>query len=102
MSDGKVEARVKDSKGHELTQGDLGSVRLGQELKYQIRCKGKKLMVTVNGKSIEYEPPTKSGQTFYLKAGNYLQTNSGKEDGEVRFYTLSVSHSGSRGPVEFV
>merc|ERR1711924_433771 len=92
---GKIEARVKDSKGHEHTYGDLGSVSLGKELKYEILCEGKKLKVTVNDKSMEYEPPTKSAQTFYLKAGNYLQTNSGKEESEVRFYSLSASHSTS-------
>lgn len=96
--DGKVEARVKDSSGHDIAQGDLGSVSLGNELNYEILCEGKTLKVTVNGKSIQYDPPTKSVQTFYLKAGNYFQDTSGSDESEVRFYSLTTSHSPGPSP----
>ena len=72
---------------------------LNSTITYQIKLVDGLLTLTVNGISrtanILQNDPAWANQTFYFKAGSYVQDNSGSssEGGRVAFYKLKVQHS---------
>lgn len=77
----------------------LANVSVGQPITYQIKLQDGLLSATVNGVSfstnIVASDPAWTNQTYYFKAGSYVQDNGGAETvgSRVAFYALSVSHA---------
>jgi hypothetical protein len=77
----------------------LAVVGLSNVINYQITLRDGILSIGVNGSSLTTNvfqaDPAWQKQTFYFKAGNYCQDNSGatNEGAMVSFYSLSVQHS---------
>jgi hypothetical protein len=95
----RLEALVKtsplDGRDQKLT---FDSLPLESEIRYQIKLQGDSLTLTVNGRSqsvnILENSSAWAGQTFYFKAGCYVQDNLGSpsEGGRVVFSKLAVTH----------
>ena len=102
---GIVTAVVQQSPG---TTAELilpfGEITLGNLITYQLALTDGLVSVTVNGSNqvvnLFETDPGWSDQTFYFKAGNYCQDNSGtiSEGAAVSFYQLAVTHSGIINP----
>jgi hypothetical protein len=99
FNDGKVEALVKESPTlPDDTKFSFANVGLGNLITYQIKMVDGLLSMTVNGinqsVNVFETDPSWTNQTFYFKAGNYCQDNSGttNEAATVSFYQLSVAH----------
>jgi mannuronan 5-epimerase len=100
FDNGTVEALVKDgvNSTNDLSF-PLATVKLGEAIAYQIKMVDGLLSMTVNGARQSFDvfqsDPAWSNQTFYFKAGNYCQDNSGTPDegAVVSFDRLSVYHS---------
>ena len=95
---GLVEARVKkpDPPYDEIGL-PLGHYNCGDVLQYEIVADGAtgKLVVTVNGKQVEYSPPVNTKDRFYFKAGNYNQCNglcNPSDYAKVRFHAVNATH----------
>lgn len=96
----KIEALVKNSPN---SDGDtrflFATVGLGDLIDYQIKVVDGLLSMTVNGVNqsqyVFESEPAWTNQTFFFKAGNYCQDNSGptNEAAIVSFYDLGVVHS---------
>ena len=76
----------------------FGNIGLGDLITYQLALTDGLLSMTVNGSNrvvnLFETDPGWSDQTFYFKAGNYCQDNSGtiSEGAAVSFYQLAVTH----------
>jgi len=83
----------------------LGNYCLGQPIKYTLLLVDFVLKIDVysekDGQQIVYSVETSFlnsywsdwGETYYFKAGNYLQDHINNDNGTVQFYNLSVQHS---------
>jgi hypothetical protein len=97
----RIEALVKESptkgKDIKLTFPDVG---LDKDFDYQIKLQDGLLSITVNGttqtENIFKDAPDWANQTFYFKAGAYVQDNEGSasEGARVSFSKLQTSHAG--------
>ena len=97
----RIEALVKESptkgKDNKLTFPEVG---LDKDFDYQIKLQDGLLSVTVNGTTqtvnIFKNAPEWANQTFYFKAGAYVQDNEGSaaEGARVCFSRLQTSHAG--------
>jgi hypothetical protein len=99
FDNGVVEALVKTSPNStNETDLTLAKVNLGDPIWYQIKLEDGLLSITVNGANQSVDvfqaDPAWSTQTFYFKAGNYCQDNTGTADegSVVSFSQLNVSH----------
>ncbi len=102
FDNGRIDAQVKESP---TASTDLHyyfpNVPFNSLITYRIELRDGILTMTVNGvtKSVDTfnNDPEWAGQTFYFKAGSYVQDNSGTsaEGGRVEFYQLSTSHTNS-------
>jgi len=99
FNNGTVEALVKQSPNSSAdTKLFFPNVGLSNAITYQIRVENGLLSMTVNGSNqsvnVFQTDPDWTNQTFYFKAGNYCQDNSGvtSEGASVSFYQLSVTH----------
>ncbi len=91
-SGGKVQMGVKSSLGASETRRTIGSYSLGATLNYTLKVSNRVLTVTVNGTSLTQTLNSSwNVDTYYFKAGSYVQDNSGSssEGGRVAFYSLS-------------
>jgi hypothetical protein len=100
FNNGTVEALVKPSPSSTNdTTLAFANVGLSNLITYQIKMVDGLLSMTVNGSNrsvnVFQTSPAWTNQTFYFKAGNYCQDNSGatNEGAAVSFYQLSVEHS---------
>jgi hypothetical protein len=106
-NDGIVEALVKEVYGSSVdTRWPFGTIGLNQPFDYQVDLTEGRLTVTVNGSNqtanVFAVDPAWTNQTFFFKAGNYCQDDSGSatEGSIVAFYSLAALHIGpvSSGP----
>jgi len=100
FNSGKVEALVKTSPNSPAdTSLPFANIALGTRIDYQLKVVDGLLSMTVNGinqsVNVFQTDPAWTNQTFYFKAGNYCQDNSGtaNEGAVVSFHRLSVEHS---------
>ncbi len=96
---GRVTAKVRESpNSSNETVFALGNVGISNLLTYQLKLEEGLLSMTVNGSNqavnVFQTDPAWNLQTFYFKAGNYCQDNSGptNEGAVVAFYQLEVEH----------
>jgi hypothetical protein len=99
FNDGRVEALVKQSPNLPAdTKFTFANVGLSNHISYQIKMVDGLLSMSVNGirqsVNVFQTDPAWTNHTFYFKAGNYCQDNSGasSEGAVVSFYRLSVAH----------
>jgi hypothetical protein len=99
-NNGAVEALVRiEADSSTDVRFPLTTVALSNAINYQITLRDGILSVTVNGMNLSTNvflaDPTWKQQTFYFKAGNYCQDNSGptNEISIVSFYQLNIQHS---------
>ncbi len=97
---GTVEALVKEFvSSTNDTEFTFGRVGLSNLISFQVTLKDGLLSMTVNGTNqsvnVFQTDPAWTNQTFYFKAGNYCQDNSGPADegAVVSFSQLTVEHS---------
>jgi hypothetical protein len=94
---GSVRAAVEPNRSSEVSLA-LGGNKLGDTLDYVIDMQDGKLKVTVNGKTVSYDytGATWKTDTYYFKAGAYVQDNTGSSSvgGRVQFYALEAEHNG--------
>jgi hypothetical protein len=82
----------------------FGDIGLGNLLTYQLSVSDGLLSMTVNGSNqvinLFESDPNWTNQTFYFKAGNYCQDNTGTmtEGSTVSFYQLAVTHVSTISP----
>jgi hypothetical protein len=100
FNNGNVEALVKTSPNSRAdTRLAFANSALSNLIDYQIKMVDGLLSVTVNGinqsVNVFQTDPAWTNQTFYFKAGNYCQDNSGaaNEGSVVSFRRLTVEHS---------
>jgi hypothetical protein len=100
FNSGKVEALVKTSPNSPAdTSLSFANIALSTLIDYQLKLVDGLLSMTVNGinqsVNVFQTDPAWTNQTFYFKAGNYCQDNSGtaNEGAVVSFQRLSVEHS---------
>ena len=96
---GRVDAKVRESPNSTIeTTFALGNVGLSNLITYELRLQEGLLSMTVNDSNqavnVFETDPDWTGQTFYFKAGNYCQDNSGptNEGAVVAFYQLEAEH----------
>jgi len=99
-NNGSVEALVRlEADATSDMRIPLANVALSNAINYQITLRDGLLSIAVNGVSrstnVFLTDPAWKQQTFYFKAGNYCQDNSGptNELAIVAFYQLNVQHS---------
>ena len=99
-NNGAVEALVRmEAASSTDVRLPLTNVGLSNAINYQITLSDGILSITVNGVNLSTNvflaDPAWMQQTFYFKAGNYCQDNSGptNEASIVAFYQLNVQHS---------
>lgn len=102
FNNGTIEALVKQSPNSSTdTKLIFANVGLSNAITYQIKVVNGLLSIAVNGATqsvnVFQSDPDWTNQTFYFKAGNYCQDNSGtnSEGAVVSFHQLSVSHGGA-------
>jgi hypothetical protein len=97
---GSVYAAVEPDRASEK-QLPLGNYKLGDTLKYKIEMTAGILKVTLGAKSATYSytASTWKTDTYYFKAGSYVQDNAGpsSEGAKVAFYKLDVVRPTSVG-----
>lgn len=95
---GSLSAAVEPSRTSEIGLA-LGSAKLGDTIAYYLEMQDGKLKVGANGKTVSYDytAATWKTDTYYFKAGDYVQDNTGSSSvgGRVRFYSLAVEHNGT-------
>lgn len=101
FNNGTVEALVKQSPNSSTdTKLTYANVGMSNAITYQIKVVEGLLSIAVNGATrsvnVFQSDPDWTNQTFYFKAGNYCQDNSGlnSEGAVVSFHQLSVTHGG--------
>jgi len=106
FNNGLMEALVKESPSSPAdTTLTFANVGLSNLISYQLKMVDGLLSVTVNGTTqsvnVFQTDPAWTNQTFYFKAGNYCQDNSGatNEGAVVSFYQLNVEHGSARSPL---
>ncbi|MDB5048771.1 MAG: Alginate lyase 2 [Fibrobacteres bacterium] len=96
-NNGAIQAAVEPNRTDEVRLG-LGNFSLGDTLNYTLDMTDNKLKATVNGKSVtyDYSAATWKTDTYYFKAGSYVQDNTGASTvgGKVQFYSLAIEHNG--------
>jgi hypothetical protein len=104
FNDGTIEALVKKSPNSDTDiRFTFTSPGLSNVISYQIKMVDGVLSMTVNdverSVNVFQSDPAWADQTFYFKAGNYCQDNSGaaNEGAVVAFYQLSVAHENAPG-----
>jgi hypothetical protein len=94
---GKLSAAVEPNRSSE-TGLALGSAKIGDTIAYSLEMQDGKLKVAADGKSVAYDytASTWKTDTYYFKAGAYVQDDTGPSSvgGRVRFYSLTVEHNG--------
>ena len=105
FNSGGIEALVKKSPDSDTdTRFTFPDAALNDMISYQIEVVNGLLSMTVGGVqrsvNVFQSDPAWADQTFYFKAGNYCQDNSGatNEGAVVAFYQLSIAHENAPGP----
>ncbi|MDB5105947.1 MAG: hypothetical protein JWP91_3636 [Fibrobacteres bacterium] len=94
---GSLRAAVEPDRSSEISLA-LGSNRLGDTVEYRLEMQDGKLKVTAGTKTVTYDytGSTWKTDTYYFKAGAYVQDNTGTSavGGQVQFYQLGIEHNG--------
>ena len=103
-NDGLLQAYFKNAPGGSDTKHTITTVSPEALINYEIRVTNGVATVLANGRSASHDFFQSSAawrtNTYYFKAGAYVQDNAGLDDegGLVAFYELSASHPAAGAP----